>query len=229
MASTIRLSRIGVHSSTLSTLIANTTNWSILKLWRCTQSPSSRPFVSSMPINRINCQLKRNNIIPTSAQTKKLELVFKPAANQINKRPQSRQFSFFVPIFAGAVKNAGSSKRKNDKIEIDFMNREYSFTNAKIKKANFFPTAKNYSSDEKTPSAKKSLAEEIMQSKMVDTSQDNKKLPDNPEKDTNPEQKPINPWTKRGYYAFGIFVGGALIVNAVIFCKLFSYNYQTIP
>ena len=80
-----------------------------------------------------------------------------------------------------------------------------------------FEISRRFSSAEKPTSTQStSLADEIMQSKLKDAS--NEKTVNNEDPSENSNKGPTK-WQRIGYWAFAIIFGGALVVNGVLFCK----------
>jgi hypothetical protein len=83
-------------------------------------------------------------------------------------------------------------------------------------------SARKYSSTEKpdSPTTGTGLADQIMQTKMKEPSQTKQAEEDLKNTGDTPQgPKPVGKWQKVGYMAFAIFLGGALVVNGVLFCK----------
>merc|ERR1719334_1738510 len=123
-----------------------------------------------------------------------------------------RTMSFSVATALGSINSTNLGKR-------DSPSKMYFMTIDKIQNKRMkFENCRRFSSSEKpTSTQSSSLADEIMKSKMKETSQE--KTPNAEETNENSDKgrQPMSKWQKRGYIAFVIFLSGALVVNAVLF------------
>ena len=127
--------------------------------------------------------------------------------------PPVRKLSFSVGIALGPLHIANISKRETP-------NKWFLLTIDKKQNKSMYSTkSRSFSSAEKPPTQSSNLADEIMQSKLKDTLQEKQPNTEETSKNNDKGPQPMSTWQKRGYMAFAIFLGGALVVNAVLFCK----------
>ena len=125
-----------------------------------------------------------------------------------------RTMSFSVATALGSINSTTLDKR-------DSPSKMYFMTIDKIQnKSMKFENCRSFSSSEKpTSTQSSSLADEIMKSKMKETSQEKTANAEETNENSDKGRQPMSKWQKRGYVAFVIFLSGALVVNAVLFCK----------
>ena len=218
MSATIRRPFSGVGRKLLPKILSSDS--SVFKLSEGPKNYISRSLKPFVPLNRVIYN-NYGSSFSTFSKTYKLNLPTKLIGSYIDHPPLVRQFGLSVFVAGLPLKNYFNTNPKalSERIIPPVHNLITEKPNVKYSDV---LSARKYSSTDKPISntTGTGLADQIMQSRMKEPSptkhveEDIKSTGD----DTQ-GPKPVSKWQKRGYMAFAIFLGGALVVNGVLFCK----------
>ena len=223
MSNAIRLHYSAVAKRLLPTTFSSVSDTSRHILSGCSRKWSSRSFASFTSVNRTQYQ-NGCNIFNSIAPKHKLQMLSKMAGVELTKIPLVRQFGFSVPLAFDAITNSRNSNTNDQIGQICFLNIDNKHIHKSIVSQSYCVTSRKYSTVDKptsTPTKSPSLADEIMQTKMKEPSQTNEGQPETANKDDPSKAPGSDKWRKIGYVAFMISMGGALVVNGVLFCEYY--------
>ena len=207
MSSTIRLPLSGAAKRLLPAFLS-----SDVSIFNLSKTDNSIKSYSSFSHQHMKIANRKCGISYTSLpKLFKMEKTYKGVKYPCLQNTPVRNISFSVATTLGAVKSANFDSK-------DSPSEMYFSTIDKLQHKNItFDISRRFSSAEKPTSTQStSLADEIMQSKLKDASQEKTA---NTEDTSDNSNKGPTKWQKIGYWAFAIIFGGALVVNGVLFCK----------
>lgn len=207
MSSTIRLSFSGAAKRLLPAFLSSdASTFNLSRKDNLIKSYSSFSH-QHMKIENRKCGISYSSL----PKQYKMEKTYKGVKQPCLQNTPVRNISFSVATTLGAIKSANFDSK-------DSPSEMYFSTIDKLQHKNInFEISRRFSSAEKPTSTQStSLADEIMQSKLKDAS--NEKTVNNEDPSENSNKGPTK-WQRIGYWAFAIIFGGALVVNGVLFCK----------
>lgn len=172
-----------------------------------------------MPLNRVIYNLPYGSSFSTFSKSYNLQLPTKLIGSYIEHAPLVRQFGFSVSMTDQPLRNYFNSNPKEVSGKISIRTHNV-YTRKNFVKYCELISARKYSSTEKpdSPTTGTGLADQIMQTRMKEPSQTKQAEEDLKNTGDTPQgPKPVGKWQKVGYMAFAIFLGGALVVNGVLF------------
>jgi len=205
MSSTIRLSFSGAAKRLLPAFLSSdASTFNLSRKDNLIKSYSSFSH-QHMKIENRKCGISYSSL----PKQYKMEKTYKGVKQPCLQNTPVRNISFSVATTLGAIKSANFDSK-------DSPSEMYFSTIDKLQHKNInFEISRRFSSAEKPTSTQStSLADEIMQSKLKDAS--NEKTVNNEDPSENSNKGPTK-WQRIGYWAFAIIFGGALVVNGVLF------------